>query len=177
MRTIIIIALLAISQTSFAFNVKDHPKWFFDFNVASYHNQDLFYTEETFERSYMSPYRVEPIKYTVTEIVETPFNENNFGIGIRYEVRPNIDLSVGFYDNSFYKTSIYAGAEFHTLRSRWISIGVAFGLVSGYQGTPTPSTFLVLPVVQLGPPQMGVRLGYMPVGEVKFGTMQFYLGF
>lgn len=177
MRTIIISGLLLLAGNAHAFNVSDDPKWFIDFNVASFHNQDLFYTEETKTGYINNPYLGIEGEYTYTETVATPFNEDNFGIGIRREVHENLDISVGFYDNSFYKTSVYAGIEVHTKRDRWISVGAALALVSGYSGTPTETIMFVLPMVQIGPPQMGARIGYMPFGEVKFGTVQFYLGF
>jgi hypothetical protein len=180
MRTIIIAGLAALSLNAQAFSVSDKPKWFIDFNVASFHNQEFFYTEEertvTSYNPYLNPN--DPYQtYTYTEVVETPFNEDNFGLGVRYEAHENLDVSVGFYDNSFYNTSVYAGVEVHTKRERWISVGASLALVSGYSGTPTETIMFVLPMVQIGPPQIGARIGYMPFGEVKFGTMQFYVGF
>jgi hypothetical protein len=184
MRIVIIAALAAMSLNAQAFRVSDNPKWFIDFNVASFHNQEFFYTEET-KTGVNRPFMLDSNggfyygyeEYTYTETVATPFNEDNFGIGVRYQAYENLDLSVGFYDNSFYKTSVYAGIEVHTKRDRWISVGAALALVSGYSGTPTESVMIFLPIVQIGPPQIGARIGYMPVGETKFGTLQFYLGF
>ena len=135
----------------------DEPKVFLDINIASKHSQELYWLEG--------------------DVDGTPFNEDNAGLGIRYELTEVLDVSVGFYDNSFYNTSVYAGMELHTPRKHWVSVGVAMAAVSGYAGTPTATPLIFLPVVQLGPPQMGARFGHMPIGEVKFTTFQLYVGF
>jgi hypothetical protein len=129
--------------------------WTVDFNVASVHSQENYYIDGA----------------------ATPFNEDNQGLGIRYGLTDHVDVMAGFYDNSFHKTSVYAGVEWHTSREYLVSVGVAVAAVTGYSGTPTETPLIFLPVVQLGQPEIGMRFGHMPVGEVKFTTFQLYLGF
>lgn len=160
--TKLFIAAIIIFSTSVwynqakAFEVSNNPEYFVDFNIASFHDQDQWYDDKGQAHD---------------------FNEDNMGIGLRKPLTEHIDVSVGFYDNSFHKTSVYTGLEWHTKRTRLVSLGIAAALVSGYTDTPTPTILMFLPVVQLGPPQIGVRVGYMPLGKAKFSTMQFYLGF
>lgn len=167
-----VLSVFAASKAN-AFEVRDKPTVFLDFNIASKHSQDHYYVEEPVY------YQAHPMYDHLpdTHMVKYQFNEDNAGLGIRYQVHENIDISLGFYDNSYHKTSVYVGAEAHTSRKRLISIGIALATVSGYSDTPTETPLLLLPVVQIGPPQIGARIGYIPFGEIKFTTFQMYLGF
>ena len=165
MKSILPIALLLMSSNVLAFDVSDTPKVFIDLHVTSFHAQDNWYlTEED--------------QYGENTTTEIPFNENNGGIGIRWEVESFLDTSIGFFKNSFDKTTFYLGGEIHTPRQYLISVGFVAALVTGYSGNiPTPTPIMAMPIMQIGVPQIGVRLGYMPFGQVRFGTLSFYVGF
>lgn len=95
------------------------------------------------------------------------WNEINIGGGISYEMNPNLEASAGFFNNSFYKPSVYAGLDLHTTRAKFVSAGLAFGPISGYTNTPTKTLVFVLPNVVFTKGKFRARVGYMPVGISK----------
>ena len=161
----IIAAALLTSTNATAFDISDKPKVFIDLHVTSFHSQDNWYK--------VGKVVGHPHATTTTEV---PYNENNAGIGLRWPTAEFLDTSVGVFKNSYNNTTVYLGGELHTSRDYFVSVGVMAAFVTGYSGNiPTPIIGLLL--LQIGVPQFGVRVGYMPIGEVKFGTMSFYVGF
>lgn len=136
----------------------NEPKIWLDINWFSFHDE-AFYVEDN---------------------VKKEFNENNPGIFARYEFHQNIDIGAGMFKHSYGDWTPAIGLEVHTRRNRGISIGTVIGYAPGYKDTPADTVFFVLPVVQAqlpGSPTIGVRAGYLPFGEVKFGTVQVTIGF
>lgn len=170
MKNLLLVVLLLVSTSVAAF---EESQIYIDLHVTSWHNQENFYTEVPVY------YRAHPMYHNEpkTQTIATPFNSNNGGIGIRGELEDWLDVGFGFYKNSFYKTSVYGGIEIHTSRKRFVSLGLTLMAVSGYMDTPTPTPVIVMPVINLGIPEIGMRVGYMPFGEVPFATMSFYVGF
>lgn len=60
------------------------------------------------------------------------WNQVNPGIGLRYEWTDTVSLQVGTYKNSFYRQSVYAGADWTPLRLGDIHFGGFLGVASGY---------------------------------------------
>ena len=96
------------------------------------------------------------------------FNENNEGIGLSIAVHEYVDVSVGAYDNSYYKRSNYAGVDVHTAVSNYVRLGVSAGYVSGYEFT----NVMVLPNVTFIANRFKARIGVIPgdKGVVTFSV-------
>lgn len=136
----------------------DTPKIWIDISWASWHNEDTY----------------------IEDGVEREFNEKNPGIFARYEIHQNIDIGAGMFKHSYDDWTSAIGIEVHTRRDRGISIGAIVGYAPGYKDTPADTVLFVLPVAQAqlpGAPTIGLRAGYMPIGEVEFATVQVTFGF
>lgn len=81
------------------------------------------------------------------------FNEQNHGIGYRSEY----GYFIGYYKNSIYKSSFYAGREFQWHVAGPVRVGVMAGVVTGYYTKLQP---VVLPevVVKLAPVEVSVTM-------------------
>lgn len=137
----------------------DEPRIWLDINWFSFHEEDYYYTDQG---------------------VKQEFNENNPGILVRYELHQNLDIGAGMFKHSFDEWTPALGFEIHTRRNRGISIGAVAGYAPGYKDTDINTVFFILPMVQAqlpGSPTIGIRAGYMPFGNTKFGTVQITVGF
>ena len=146
--------LLLLSQPAFG----DSPRIWLDINWFSWHSDDTY----------------------VDNGVVKEFNENNPGMFARYEIKRNLDIGAGMFKHSYGEWTPAFGFEIHTRRDRGLSIGAIVGYAPGYKETPANTILFVLPVAQAqlpGSPTIGLRAGYMPFGEVKFGTVQVTFGF
>lgn len=90
------------------------------------------------------------------------FNEKNYGAGFscKYE---NILYGVGFYDNSYYKTSYYASVGAET--SGLIRAGVSLMAVSGYKDfieNANRVSVIALPEVSINYDLYKLSVGYLP---------------
>ena len=65
---------------------------------------------------------------------DRPYNQNNWGLGIEYRVRPTVALTAGEYRNSFDDRSRYAGAIWTPLSWGITRFGLVGGVIDGYQG-------------------------------------------
>jgi len=134
-----IILLLCLCNQAIASNTVD-------FNLLSVHTQ----------------------KYYKYNNVIRPFNSNNYGIGYSYQASKNLQYTVGFYDNSYYKTTIYGGVRFGA------RYGVTIVLLTGYTDTPVDKDIRlgVLPNVRI----YNFTIGYVPSlgkGSIGYGTLQY----
>lgn len=116
--------------------------------------------------------------YISTNNIETEYNDDNFGLGIAYDINNNIQARVGFYDNSYYNISVYAGGSLHTNINKPFAIGIQAGLVHGYKGSYkndniTKLMFMALPFIQLRYENVALEVGYIPkqVSEVSLATL------
>lgn len=114
-----------------------------------------------------------------------PFNDGNFGIGLTHEIRNFLEVKAGFYDNSYYKTSGYAVANFiYHARFGPVTVAPAFGigLVSGYRGTSCDYTHgrsnvepAIFPNLNVGAGPVRISIGAIPrvKGDLNVLTLQF----
>ena len=111
------------------------------------------------------------------------FNETNIGLGLAKEVHDNVELKVGFYENSYNKTSKYAAGFVHanmTYGDFKVKPGVVAGVVTGYDETPElankvqPIAYAVIAVEYKS---VRVNVGYLPSrlvgGNTDVATIQF----
>jgi hypothetical protein len=114
------------------------------------------------------------------------FNDRNFGVGLTHEVRRSLEVKVGFYQNSFYKTSGYVLANFiYHQRLGAVTVAPAFGvgLISGYRGTSCCDVTdgrsdvepAVFPNLSLGIAAARLNIGTIPrlKGDMDVFTFQF----
>jgi len=104
------------------------------------------------------------------------FNENNTGGGISHEVSNNFEVGAGFFKNSYSNRSVYGGVDFHTSRTRYVSVGVSLGPITGYKDTPQATRWMVLPNVVFGNDKIRTKIGYIP-GDVSVMTLTMGVGF
>lgn len=102
------------------------------------------------------------------------FNEDNAGIGYKLD-----NLRFGVYNNSYHKTTVYAGYDAHT-SGKYFQLGLQAGIASGYQGTPQGRgelTVFALPYVAIGSERVKAEIGYLPpVNGVGVITMTLRVG-
>jgi hypothetical protein len=115
---------------------------------------------------------------TYTHLGDTrKYNSQNLGLGVTWSASRIFELSAGWYNNSYYQTSVYASAR---IKYDWniskliISPGVGIGIVTGYDSTPARAYAiqpLALPNLRVSYCGYGVTLGYIP-GNVSVLTLQ-----
>lgn len=77
-----------------------------------------------------------------TQADGSKWNEQNIGVGLRYQIKESLDTQVGVYKNSQFRTSIYAIATWLPIEVGVIRAGVFGGAVTGYlhnNGELTPA--------------------------------------
>lgn len=62
---------------------------------------------------------------------EHPWNEKNYGLGLRYEYDDVHSIAAGFYRNSLRNTTYYAAIPYMPLKYEGLSAGFAAGVVAG----------------------------------------------
>lgn len=93
------------------------------------------------------------------------YNEKNFGLGLSLPVTSKLDVVSGFFENSFKKTSLYLGANYHTPNKHGFSVGVNGGIVSGYEDTPNSRTSIapmVIPHISYSLKTLRAEVGLIP---------------
>lgn len=92
------------------------------------------------------------------------YNETNSGLGYEWQASEHVNYSLGFFENSYEKTSWYASAFYgHTVASwEWgkIRLGITGGLVTGYPANAILPLFL--PTAMIEAKRFGVNIGYSP---------------
>jgi hypothetical protein len=102
-------------------------------------------------------------------------NERNTGLGVSYAISPHAEVTAGFYRNSYNKTSRYAGVDFHTSTRQGVRVGVMAGPLTGYDDTPEPAKWMVMPNVTWGTKHLRTRVGFVPLVDVL--TLSVGIGF
>uniref|UniRef100_E6PSH1 Uncharacterized protein n=1 Tax=mine drainage metagenome TaxID=410659 RepID=E6PSH1_9ZZZZ len=92
------------------------PRWALDISTTSYHTRQW---------------------------ARDSLNQDNPGLGVEYHCARNAGLAVGFYKNSYSRTSVYALATYTPLHIALpagfsVAAGGAFGAISGYTSAETP---------------------------------------
>lgn len=150
--------IFVFALTASAAHALDQGQWTLDINGASWHSENSYFHGGQ----------------------NRQYNESNLGLGLSYGFHDNLDLKVGFFDNSYQKTSVYAGAfahwDFYTQDRQWvISPGAFLLLASGYENTPENAP-AIAPVpgfaVGVGHRKLRLNLGYIPFGQVQLATAQ-----
>jgi len=115
------------------------------------------------------------------------YNYKNTGLGYSYDYTDFLQIKVGFYKNSFYKTSVYLGGNYHQENCNFC-LGVFVGGVTGYsnivsQQAPAATRnlnefqFIVLPSLTIRESKHhSITLGYMPSfvkGSISFATFTY----
>jgi hypothetical protein len=113
------------------------------------------------------------------------FNDRNFGIGLTHEFRRSFEVKAGFYQNSYYRTSGYALANFvyhQHLGPVTLAPGIGIGLVSGYRGTACDYTHghsdvepALFPNLSLGTSAARLNIGAIPRVKGDLNVLTFQL--
>ena len=112
------------------------------------------------------------------------YNEDNDGVGLTFGYSPSIDIKLGFFDNSYNRTSVYGGLVFNhdfvIFGDFVISPGVGVLLASGYDHTPVDAPVLapiVHPSLSFGHRYLRSSIGYIPYEDstlITFQTQYFF---
>ena len=152
--SIFILALLSSS----AFSI-DKGQWALDINLASKHEKSTYDNNQE-------------------------YNENNFGLGLSYGYSESIDFKVGFYDNSYNRTTKYLAAIWqknYYYKQLRISPGAGIFLVTGYDGTPEFAKKIqpgVIPSLSIGYENVALNIGLVPsVKSNNVATFQLQIKF
>lgn len=70
--------------------------------------------------------------HTVPRTSGPQWNQVNPGMGLRYELSDTVSLQVGAYKNSYYRKSLYAGADWTPVEYGNFQLGGFLGAASGY---------------------------------------------
>ena len=87
-------------------------------------------------------------------------NERNFGLGFETDVARDVRAIGGFYKNSNYRETVYAGAAWLPFRVGNFRLGAAGVLATGY--APYPVVPAIFGVVTYERQNWGVNLGFIP---------------
>lgn len=108
---------------------------------------------------------------------KTPWNEANYGVGLKYTFDNNHSISVGEYKNSIYKKSNYVFYNIPLFNvNDSISINVNLGAITGYSYAVTPA---LLPELSIKMTET-ISFNIVIVPEVKNVTtsaISFYITF
>lgn len=99
-------------------------------------------------------------------------NAANLGIGLEIDANPQWTMSGGIYSNSFYDTSVYAGAiRQFWMRDRW-RLGLMLGAVNGYRHLNDGGFYpYVFPMLQYRGQTVGVNLALVPPVHASTGGL------
>ena len=93
------------------------------------------------------------------------YNEKNFGIGLALPVTSKLDVLSGFYENSYNKTSVYAGVNYHSPNNYGLSVGLNSGFVTGYDDTANNDSkiaVMLVPHVTYAVKNFRAEVGFIP---------------
>jgi hypothetical protein len=153
------IATFFILLVSFPAISIEEGKWALDINLASIHQESTYGDGQK-------------------------YNRENFGLGTTYGYSDNIDFKLGFFNNSYNRTTTYLVAvwqkDFHykTLR---ISPGIGAFLVTGYDRAPEFAKNIqpgAIPVLSVAYRNTALNIGLLPSAESNHAlTFQLQIGF
>lgn len=92
------------------------------------------------------------------------YNERNLGVGIQYRTSTHWRWVAGGYDNSFNRTTLYAGAGYFTeTLVQLLSVNVKLGaIVAAVTGYGAHATGAVLPTLSFEKSGFELGVGYIP---------------
>lgn len=97
---------------------------------------------------------------------EEGFNETNPGIGWSHVIKRNHDFIAGMYHNSYSRTTVYVGGDYHT-SNEVFNVGVSYGFVTGYEETPV----MVLPNASVTINHFRIKIGWIPSPDIQALTL------
>lgn len=90
-------------------------------------------------------------------------NNENVGLGLEKNVAEDWSVAAGFYENSFYRTSYYAGLNWQGWTSGNWRAGVMTGVVNGYQKLNNGGVYpFLFPMLQYEGRELGANLALVP---------------
>ncbi|MDE2129432.1 MAG: hypothetical protein KGJ74_07180 [Betaproteobacteria bacterium] len=92
---------------------------------------------------------ISTVSYHTRQWARDSLNQRNEGLGLEYQATPDWGLAVGFYKNSYSRTSAYALASYTPLHlalpAAWrVNAGLTAGVVTGYTSAEAPARPLAL---------------------------------
>lgn len=117
-------------------------------------------------------------KLYVLEEKRESYNGLNYGLGAMYELDEYIGVKGGFYNNSYKKTSLYAGLNVrYEIPAGPVKVvpNVTGGFVTGYDDTPEDAYKyqpIVLPSVAVGTDKVRLNVSYLPGQNADVYTAQ-----
>ena len=105
------------------------------------------------------------------------YNERNWGIGLEHGVMPDVRLVAGSYENSFYRSSAYAGATWTPLRVGPARLGFVGGVIDGYSWNHGRFFPMAAPWLVLEREGFGVNMLYVPRFADNPGVLGFQIKF
>ncbi|MEO0444192.1 MAG: hypothetical protein AAFZ92_10740 [Pseudomonadota bacterium] len=112
------------------------------------------------------------------------YNEDNDGFGFSYGYSDMLDFKMGYFENSYHNTSVYAGLalnkDYYFYNDIVLSPGIGVMFTTGYKDTnlnaPTLAP-IVHPSITIGHRMLRSTIGYIPYGENTVLTFQTQIQF
>ena len=99
------------------------------------------------------------------------YNNVNPGLGLEYEMDSNLSAKGGFYKNSVNTNTFYAGMNAHTKYGDGVSVGLNFGVATGYEAEHGMSIVpVIMPNVNFEIAKVRLEVGVLP-GIGKYTTV------
>lgn len=106
------------------------------------------------------------------------YNENNVGLGLEYQLQPDVALMAGTFNNSVRQTTSYAAVNWLPLSLGSWKLGLVAGVMNGYPGIENGGAFLAaLPMASYEGARFGVNLGLIPTVDRVDGALVVQLKF
>jgi hypothetical protein len=112
------------------------------------------------------------------------YNENNFGLGLSYGHSDNVDIKIGFYNNSYNTTTTYMATTWqknYHFKNLTISPGIGAFIVTGYDSAPEFAEKYqpgVIPTVTFAYHKIALNVGLVPsIKSNNVVTFQLQIGF
>lgn len=91
------------------------------------------------------------------------YNENNHGLGVEYQFRPDTSVMVGSFYNSVRRDTHYAAVNWQPIALGDWKLGMAVGVMNGYPAVKSGNYFVAaLPMVSYEGKRFGVNLSLIP---------------
>lgn len=90
-------------------------------------------------------------------------NELNHGLGLRLPLARRLFAAAGFFENSLYRTSVYAGVGTDVRLLDHVALRLTAAVLTGYQVPVLP---VILPELVISGRRYGMAIGFMP--KLKF---------
>ncbi len=104
------------------------------------------------------------------------YNQFNYGAGISYEVHKSLELTGGYFRNSYNKNSFYGGGKIKhdfLIKKFVVTPGVMLGVMTGYEDTEVDASKIqpiALPTLGLAYGKFRGVVGYLPISLIGAGS-------